>query len=79
MKNIIFYFLIFNSNWVFSQISLPKGFKCVDMRNESHYRDNYFTDGVYSFHSEIWGRDFTNEKDFLNYFTEKYEIGRAHV
>ena len=73
MRIFIFCSLLFISNLVFSQISLPKKFKCIDMSGQTNNRDNYFTDGTYSFHHEVWGREFENEKDFLDYFIDKYK------
>jgi len=63
---------LLSSNLAFSQINLPKGFRCVDMSQKSSYRDNYFTDGEYSFHNDAWGREFDNQKEFLNYFSDIY-------
>lgn len=73
MKKIIICLLLLSSNLAFSQINLPKGFRCEDMSQKSSYRDNYFTDELYSFHFDIWGREFENQKDFLNYFIDLYK------
>jgi hypothetical protein len=43
------------------------------MTEKGGYRDNYFTDGEYSFHHDVWGREFDNQKDFLNYFSDLYK------
>jgi len=72
MRVFIICFLLICSNWVFSQINLPKGFECIDMSRQGSYRDNYFTDKVYSFHNDIWGREFDNQIEFLNYFSDLY-------
>jgi hypothetical protein len=42
------------------------------MSRQGSYRDNYFTDKVYSFHNDIWGREFDNQIEFLNYFSDLY-------
>jgi hypothetical protein len=72
MKIIIIFLLLLSSNLAFSQINLPKGFRCVDMSQKYFSRDNYFTDELYSFHSEIW-REFENQTDFINSLVDSYK------
>jgi hypothetical protein len=54
----------------FSQISLPKQFKCV-LSKES-FRENYFTDGTYKFKTDAWGNGVENAKDLQPYLEELY-------
>lgn len=66
-------FLIFtNMPKGFSQIKLKKGFYCV--KSKDHYRENYFTDGEVVFHSETYGRDFSDEDEFVDYVKNMYSF-----
>jgi len=53
-----------------AQISLSKGFRCVSMSQESNMRDSYFSDGIFRFHSEAWGRE-VDEPGQLKDFVQK--------
>ena len=66
---IILFFLSFNF-YGKSQIKLEGGFYCVKSNN--HYRDNYFTNGKIVFYSDVYGRDFDSDVDFIKYVKSKY-------
>ena len=55
----------------FSQISLPKGFRCVT--SEIHQRENYFSDGNFKFHSEAWGREVEGASEMKGLMEDNYE------
>ena len=57
----------------YSQISLPKGFKCVSLSAETNMRDNYFSDGTFRFHSEAWGREIQEPADLKDFIQKGYE------
>ncbi len=55
----------------FSQISLPKGFRCII--SDIHQRENYFSDGTYRFHSEAWGREVQEPSEMKELMENNYE------
>lgn len=75
MKTKLAFLLIFllSFNLCHSQISLPKGFRCVSMSVETNMRDSYFSDGTFRFHSEAWGREVEDPSDLVDLITANYE------
>ena len=67
--------LLLAINFSYSQISLPKGFRCVSMSRETNMRDSYFSDGVFRFHSEAWGRDFQDPSELVAFIKKNYGSG----
>jgi hypothetical protein len=56
----------------FSQISLPRQFKC-QVSKES-FRENFFTDGTYSFKTDAWGNGAAETPaDLKPYLSDYYE------
>lgn len=67
----VFAFL-FTFNFCYSQLSLPKGFRCVSMRGETNMRDSYFSDGTFRFHSDAWGREVEDPSDMVAFISKMY-------